>query len=143
MAALTPREMRVISDHVERLTKARVVNQQLGVDTTPDLLLVRFPNGYEGTLIWTPGRRGESEAERRALERNARHRDGYHLDAATIRIAGPKPTTGNVHAGVVQHMAHAVQAQVSMSNPEEMRRTLRNITQRNGGGEPTPGPNAA
>ncbi|MER6603927.1 hypothetical protein [Streptomyces parvus] len=90
---LTAREMRVISDHVERYTKARAMNAQTGVPTTPDLLAVRFPNGYTGTLIWTPGRKGRSEAERRALERNARHRDGYHLDMATLRIAEPKPAT--------------------------------------------------
>ncbi|MEU2149330.1 hypothetical protein ABZ741_34160 [Streptomyces globisporus] len=92
MAALTPREMRIIADHVERLTKARVVNQQTGVATTPDLMLVRFPNGYEGTLIWTPGSRGTNARERAALTRHTRHRDGYHLDMATIRIAGPKPS---------------------------------------------------
>ncbi|MFE3381912.1 hypothetical protein [Streptomyces anulatus] len=90
MTALTPREMRIIADHVERLTKARIVNQQTGVATTPDLLLVRFPNGYEGTLIWTPGSRGTNARERAALTRHTRHRDGYHLDMATIRVAGPK-----------------------------------------------------
>lgn len=84
----TPRELRIIADHVERLTKARVVNTQLGVDTLPDEVVVDFPNSYTGTLIWTTGRKGATGSERAAIARHARHRDCYQLDMATLAVTG-------------------------------------------------------
>lgn len=111
---LTPRELRIIADHVERLTKARVVNTQLGVATTPDLLAVDFPNSYTGTLIWTPGRKGQTGTERAAIARHARHRDSYTLDLATLKVTGG-PRVGyievrmpGVNADVVEHMARVL-----------------------------------
>lgn len=91
----TPRELRIIADHVERLTKARVVNTQLGVDTLPDEVIVDFPNSFRGTVHWTPARRGTNGAERTAIARHARHRDCYQLDTASLElIGGPRVTRG-------------------------------------------------
>ena len=84
MAPLTPRELRILADHVERLTKARVVNTQLGIDTTPDLMAVDFPNGYTGTVIWMPGVHSDDPKRRQRIAQHARHRDCYQLDVTTI-----------------------------------------------------------
>lgn len=51
--SLTPRQLRVIADRVEALTKARVDNQAMGVATTPDVFDCRFPSGHRGTVTWT------------------------------------------------------------------------------------------
>jgi hypothetical protein len=84
MSPLTPRELRIIADHVERLTKARVVNTQLGIDTTPDTISIDFPNGYTGTAIWMPGVHSDDPKRRQRIAQHARHRDCYQLDVATI-----------------------------------------------------------
>jgi hypothetical protein len=91
VSPLTPRELRVIADHVERLTKARVVNTQTGVATTPDLMSVDFPNGYTGTVIWMLGQTSDDPKRRQRIARHARHRDGYQLDVATITTAASDP----------------------------------------------------
>lgn len=52
MTAYTPRQMRVIAAEVERLTKARRVNEQNGLPTTPDVMPKRFPDGTVGVLRW-------------------------------------------------------------------------------------------
>ena len=100
MTDCTPRELRIIADHVERLTKARVVNQQLGVPTTPDELAVNFPNGYTGIVRWTPGITSATPAEHRAVARNTRHRDAYLLDLATVTA------TAAVKYGPVLRVSH-------------------------------------
>lgn len=111
---LTPRELRIIADHVERYTKARVMNAKIGIDTTPDLVVVDFPNRFTGTLIWTPGRQGNNSAERTALEKHARHRDSYTLDLATLEVTGgPRAPRievrmPGVNADVVEHMARVL-----------------------------------
>lgn len=84
MSPLTPRELRIIADHVERLTKARVVNAQLSISTTPDLMTVDFPNGYTGTLVWMLGQTSDGPRRRQRIARHARHRDCYQLDVSTI-----------------------------------------------------------
>lgn len=120
MVTLTPRELRIIADHVERLTKARVVNAQLGVDTLPDEVLVDFPNSYRGTVHWTSRRRGDTGAERAAIARHARHRDCYQLDTASLElIGGPRITRGAQHGpdpAVVEHMARVVRAGQNQQN---------------------------
>lgn len=105
MTDCTPRELRIIADHLERLTKARVVNQQLGVPTTPDVMVVNFPNDFTGTIRWTPGRKGDTARDRSTIARHARHRDAYLLDAATLRPgrAAPRPAAtaqGNAAAAL-------------------------------------------
>ncbi|MFB7226071.1 hypothetical protein [Streptomyces sp. NPDC056227] len=113
MSPLTPRELRIIADHVERLTKARVVNAQSGVDTTPDVLVVDFPNRFTGTVHWTPGRKGDTGAERTAIARHARHRDSYQLDVASLEVTGGPRVHVNVQVGpnpaVVDQMRRMVQ----------------------------------
>lgn len=49
---LTPRQLRTIADRVERLTKARLDNEAMGVPTTPDTFDCRFPSGHRGTVTW-------------------------------------------------------------------------------------------
>jgi len=116
----TPRELRIIADHVERLTKARVVNTQLGVDTLPDEVVVDFPNSFRATVHWTPGRRGNTGTERAAIARHARHRDCYQLDTASLElIGGPRVTRGaqlGPNPAVVEHMARVVQAGQNQQN---------------------------
>lgn len=85
LTSFTPRELRIVADHVERVTKARVVNTQLGVEATPDVLTVRFPNGIVGTLHWTPGRRGATAAQQRGISTAARHRAGYTVDPVSLK----------------------------------------------------------
>ncbi|MEU9616909.1 hypothetical protein AB0D56_36115 [Streptomyces sp. NPDC048209] len=94
MTDCTPRELRIIADHVERLTKARVVNQQLGVATTPDTVTVDFPNGFTGVIRWTPAQRSPNPTKHRALVNNTRHREAYHLDPMSLEH------TGSVHRGI-------------------------------------------
>lgn len=53
MTAFTPRQLRTMADHVERLTKARIANEDLGVPTTPDTFALRFPDGTLGVCTWT------------------------------------------------------------------------------------------
>ncbi|WP_404974877.1 hypothetical protein [[Kitasatospora] papulosa] len=111
----TPRELRIIADHVERLTKARVVNTQLGVPTTPDLMVVDFPNSFRATVHWTPGRRGTTGTERTAIARHARHRDCYQLDTASLEVAGGPRTASigiqvAVDPAVVEDMARVAHA---------------------------------
>lgn len=99
MSPLTPRELRILADHVERLTKARVVNAQLGVDTLPDTVEVDFPNGFTGTVHWTPRRTWNSNAEQAVVARHGRHRDCYQLDVATITVTILSATTATTKAG--------------------------------------------
>ena len=94
MADCTPRELRIIADHLERLTKARVVNQQLGVASTPDTVTVDFPNGFTGTVHWTTGQTGATPAQHQAIARHGRHRDAYRLDPASLE------NTGSTHRGI-------------------------------------------
>ncbi|MEU9946914.1 hypothetical protein [Streptomyces sp. NPDC047939] len=124
MSPLTPRELRIIADHVERLTKARVVNTQLDVATTPDLLSVDFPNGYTGTLIWMLGVHVDDPKMRQRVARHARHRDCYQLDVATIRTTGTPqvPQVTRVHVDV-------------RSGAEEIRRIVRDTARQPGTGQ--------
>ncbi|WP_331719502.1 hypothetical protein OG693_39740 (plasmid) [Streptomyces sp. NBC_01259] len=101
MSPLTPRELRIIADHVERLTKARVVNAQLGIDTTPDLMVVDFPNGYTSTVIWMPGAHSDDPRRRQRIAQHARHRDCYQLDVATITVTASGAAAAMVTAGAI------------------------------------------
>jgi hypothetical protein len=65
--ALTPRQLRIIADRVEQLTKARVNNAAMGVPTTPDTFGCRFPSGHRGTVQW---------AEAPLTSASARERNG-------------------------------------------------------------------
>jgi hypothetical protein len=117
---LTPRELRVIADHVERLTKARVVNRQLDLETTPDLMSVDFPNGFTGTVVWTPGQRSTDTLRQRNIERHARHRDSYQLDAATITItaAGASNISLNLAQGIdTASVRKAIAATIRKAGP--------------------------
>ncbi|MEV5131036.1 hypothetical protein AB0K87_11085 [Streptomyces sp. NPDC053705] len=110
MTDCTPRELRIIADHVERLTKARVVNQQLGVPTTPDELTVNFPNGYTGTVRWAPRLTSTTPVERQAIARSARHRDAYLLDPGTLQRTREPRATRSPHLSVGTPAANATAA---------------------------------
>jgi hypothetical protein len=118
VVTLTPRELRIIADHVERLTKARVVNTQLGIDTTPDVLVADFPNGFTATVTWMQGQHSDDPRRRQRIARHARHRDCYQLDAATLtptvtarpvaQVSGTP--AAHINAAVVDHMAKVARA---------------------------------
>jgi len=120
---LTPRELRIIADHVERLTKARVVNAQLGVDTTPDLLVADFPNGFTATVIWMQGHRSDDPRLRQRIARHARHRDCYQLDTATLTTTASKaPRTDiqlSVDPAVIDRMADVFRAGLRHTSQNE------------------------
>ncbi|MBJ6623661.1 hypothetical protein [Streptomyces sp. DHE17-7] len=83
MATLTTRELRVIGEIMERLTKARAVNEELGVPTTPDVFTAQFPSGFVAVLRWVKGETSPDRRRQSQLERCVRHRDSYHLDLGT------------------------------------------------------------
>lgn len=62
---LTPRQLRMIADRVEALTKARHNNQAMGVPTTPDRFECRFPSGHRGTVQWTEAPLTSAQARQR------------------------------------------------------------------------------
>ncbi|MBP5918815.1 hypothetical protein F3K34_44365 [Streptomyces sp. LBUM 1486] len=62
---LTPRQLRIIADRVEQLTKARHDNQAMGVPTTPDRFVCRFPSGHRGTVTWTEAPLSSARARER------------------------------------------------------------------------------
>jgi hypothetical protein len=80
MATLTTRELRLVAAILDGLNKARATNTRLGVPTTPDVITVRFPTGFLTVLRWAEGIQSDDPKRQRALERSARHREGYLID---------------------------------------------------------------
>ncbi|WP_098010478.1 hypothetical protein [Streptomyces sp. sk226] len=94
--------MRLIADHVERLTKARVTNMELGVPTTPDRVTVTFPNGFTGIVQWL-------DASTAGLREGVRPCYFLELNSLEYRPAKPKSAAAamtqagrHVSAGLVQ-----------------------------------------
>lgn len=83
MTAFTARELRIISDHLEILTKARNANTDLGVPTTPDVFTARFHTGLYAVLRWRPAVHSTDPARKRFIQATARNRDSYQLDLGT------------------------------------------------------------
>lgn len=97
-ASLTPRQLRIIADRVEALTKARVDNTAMGVPTTPDRFECRFPSGHRGTVTWTEAPVSSATARARNGGRPV-HRyvvalhDTPQTEPGTATVAElPKPT---------------------------------------------------
>jgi hypothetical protein len=80
VTAFTARELRLIADHLETLTKARTANQRMGVPTTPDVFTARFHTGLYAVLKWRPGISSPKPSTQRYIQGTARHRDSYQLD---------------------------------------------------------------
>lgn len=93
MTAYTPRQMRVIAAEVERLTKARRVNEQNRLPTTPDVHPVKFPDGTVGILRWAKQNLPTYMVERRL--RRGDTGDCYHylLDLGVSLANGIDPAT--------------------------------------------------
>ncbi|PSK48008.1 hypothetical protein B0E38_06485 [Streptomyces sp. 111WW2] len=92
MTAFTARELRIIADHLETLTKARTANEHLGVPTTPDVFTARFHTGLVAVLRWRPGIASSEPGKQRYIQSTARHRDSYQIDL------GATPDTANALA---------------------------------------------
>ncbi|MFD6725886.1 hypothetical protein ACWHA6_37840 [Streptomyces anthocyanicus] len=92
MTAFTARELRIIADHLETLTKARTANEHLGVPTTPDVFTARFHTGLVAVLRWRPGIASADPGKQRYIQSTARHRDSYQIDL------GATPDTDNALA---------------------------------------------
>lgn len=92
MTAFTARELRLIADHLETLTKARTANEHLGVPTTPDVFTARFHTGLVAVLRWRPGTASTDPGKQRYIQNTARHRDSYQIDL------GATPDTDNALA---------------------------------------------
>ncbi len=80
---LTTRDLRVIADVIERLTRARKANDRVGVSHTPDVMNVRFPTGHVAVVRWFAAVHSDDPAQQRIIELGVRHRSGYQLDLAT------------------------------------------------------------
>lgn len=98
MTPLTARDLRTIAALVDTLSKARATNERLGVPTSPDEFTARFPNGVTAVVRWTEAESSTIPGIQRALERCARHRNGYRVDFTTpcdpehvITLKDPQP----------------------------------------------------
>lgn len=83
MTAFTARELRLISDHLETLTKARKANADLGIPTTPDIFTARFHTGLYAVLRWRPAISSDKPGKQAYIQNTARNRDSYQLDLGT------------------------------------------------------------
>lgn len=101
MTAFTPRQLRVIADQVERLTKARRVNEQSGVAATPDVMALELPGSVLGILRWTQITMPEHISQRRLRLYGSSEAWRYELHlsiqsptrASTGPVSEPTPPT--------------------------------------------------
>ncbi|MFG2276959.1 hypothetical protein ACGFNY_45290 [Streptomyces chartreusis] len=50
--SFTPRQLGQIASRLDGFTEARRANDKMGVPSTPDRFVCRFPCGHTGTVVW-------------------------------------------------------------------------------------------